>query len=120
MLVISRAPSSAVYRAAPFFFGAVMLLLALVPLIGAEAGGAKRWIAIGGFTFQPSELAKCALILIVSYILSVGASAVTGTILYYTLILLASPRVCGQIWVLSLFLMACLMITSHQQLKKMK
>ena len=36
MLVISRAPSSAVYRAAPFFFGAVMLLLALVPLIGAN------------------------------------------------------------------------------------
>jgi hypothetical protein len=62
----------------------------------------------------------CALILIVSNILSVGASAVTGTILYYTLILLASPMVCGQIWVLSLFLMACLMITSHQQLRKMK
>ena len=76
MLLISRAPSSAVYRAAPFFFGAVMLLLALVPLIGAEAGGAKRWIAIGGFTFQPSELAKCALILILARYFTDKANAV--------------------------------------------
>ena len=62
----------------------------------------------------------CALILIVCNILSVGASAAAGTILYYALILLASPMICGQIWVLSMFLMACLMIVSHQQLKKMK
>lgn len=62
----------------------------------------------------------CALILIICNILSVGASAAAGTTLYYLLIIFSSPMICGQIWILTLFLMACLMIVSHQQLKKMK
>lgn len=39
------------------------LLLALVPGIGAAAGGARRWIGLGPFHFQPAELAKVALVL---------------------------------------------------------
>ncbi|MBQ7340028.1 MAG: putative lipid II flippase FtsW [Clostridia bacterium] len=41
----------------------VLLLLVFVPGIGVENYGAKRWIGIGGFTLQPSELAKFSLIL---------------------------------------------------------
>lgn len=41
---------------------AVVLLVAVL-LIGDEAGGGRRWLALGGFSFQPSELAKVALIL---------------------------------------------------------
>lgn len=37
-----------------------LVLLVLVFLIGVERLGAKRWIAIGGFQFQPSEIAKVA------------------------------------------------------------
>ena len=40
----------------------IMLILVLTPL-GKEAYGAKRWIAIGSFTIQPSELAKLALVI---------------------------------------------------------
>ncbi|MGD9785806.1 MAG: rod shape-determining protein RodA [Hyphomicrobiaceae bacterium] len=40
-----------------------VLALVLVALVGAEAMGARRWIALsGGLTFQPSELMKVALI----------------------------------------------------------
>ena len=39
------------------------LLLALVPGIGVAAGGARRWIGLGPFHFQPAELAKVALVL---------------------------------------------------------
>jgi cell division protein FtsW len=39
------------------------LLLVLVPGVGVSAYGATRWIGVGSFTIQPSELAKLALVL---------------------------------------------------------
>ncbi len=36
----------------------VLTLCVFLPGIGLEHGGARRWIAIGGFSFQPSELLK--------------------------------------------------------------
>ena len=40
--------------------GAVLLLLPLTPVIGADRNGSKIWISIAGFSFQPAELAKIA------------------------------------------------------------
>lgn len=39
-----------------------IVLMFLVPLIGVEVNGAKRWLGIGPVTFQPSEISKFALI----------------------------------------------------------
>ena len=43
----------------------VLLVLVLFPQFGKKVGGAQRWLQLGGFTFQPSELAKFTLILYV-------------------------------------------------------
>lgn len=40
-----------------------IIVLALVPLLGSSAKGATRWLEIGGIRFQPSEVAKIALII---------------------------------------------------------
>jgi cell division protein FtsW len=41
----------------------VVMLLVLVPGIGTVRSGARRWLSLGPLTFQPSELAKFALVL---------------------------------------------------------
>lgn len=49
-----------------FIFSLFLLLLSLIPGFSREAAGAKRWIKIGNFGFQPSELIKVAFILYLS------------------------------------------------------
>lgn len=52
-----------------FVYAAALVLLVLTPLIGASGGGARRWIAIGPFTIQPSEFAKIpVLVAVAAYI----------------------------------------------------
>jgi len=46
----------------PIYFLA-LIALAAVPFIGSINQGAQRWIEIGGFQFQPSELMKLALVM---------------------------------------------------------
>lgn len=51
-----------------------LLVAVLVPGIGALVNGARSWIRIGGFQFQPSEIAKLALLLWMSQVLSARRS----------------------------------------------
>ncbi len=54
------------------------LLLLFVPGLGARVGGATRWLELAGFRFQPSELAKLALVLILAKNLSRPRSVISN------------------------------------------
>ncbi len=43
--------------------GIVLLLLPFLPLIGSGKNGAKIWISVAGFSFQPGEVAKVFLVI---------------------------------------------------------
>ena len=63
MFLLSRLPMGFYRRMSFPALALSVALLALVPLIGVSQGDAKRWIDLGFTTFQPSEIAKAAVIL---------------------------------------------------------
>ena len=60
-----QVPVSTWEKFAPWLFvvSLVLLMLVLVPFIGKGVNGARRWITLGFMNFQPSELAKFAVLL---------------------------------------------------------
>lgn len=71
MLVISRFPALALKKLAPTIFLVALLLQGLVftPL-GITSGGNTNWVNIAGFTGQPSEILKVAMIIWMAAILA--------------------------------------------------
>jgi cell division protein FtsW len=63
-------------RWAPLGFGLTLILLGSVflPMLGKEAGGAKRWLQVGRFSFQPAEIGKLTLILYLAHRLAIQPS----------------------------------------------
>ena len=64
-LLAFQVPVASWEKAAPWLFivSLVFLIAVLIPHIGKVVYGARRWISIGPFGFQPSELAKFAVLL---------------------------------------------------------
>ena len=50
-----------------FIFALFMLMAVFVPHLGRASHGAHRWIGLGPFTFQPSELSKITLIIMLAW-----------------------------------------------------
>ena len=67
-LIAFQIPVARWEKLAPWLFVAslVLLIAVLIPGIGKGVNGARRWLAFGPFTFQPSELAKFAVVLYAS------------------------------------------------------
>ena len=70
--LVSRFPISFIRKMVPglLLFSLVLLLLTFVPVVGRPVLGARRWIFLGSFSFQPSEFAKLSVILYLASILS--------------------------------------------------
>lgn len=63
MVIVSLIDFSWILNSSWIMYGGNILLLLLVKVMGTDANGAQRWLSIGGFQFQPTELAKIILIL---------------------------------------------------------
>jgi cell division protein FtsW len=64
-LVAFQIPMSWWERMAPWLFVGVLCLLiaVLIPGVGSVVNGARRWISLGPISFQPSEVAKLAVLM---------------------------------------------------------
>ncbi len=61
LLVVRRSRDLDRYRYLLLVAGVILLLLPLVPHFGLNINGARLWIHVGSFTFQPVELGKIVL-----------------------------------------------------------
>lgn len=79
VLVVCRHFPYRLYRqlSYPLLLLSLLFLIAvLLPQFGVNAGGASRWLRIGRLTFQPSELARIALVIYLAYSLEKKADQV--------------------------------------------
>ena len=78
--IASRVPYPAWRRLAPWIYLGVLLslVLVLVPGIGSEIGGSRRWFNLGPISLQPAEFAKLAVIITLSCAVSRGRTLRPG------------------------------------------
>ncbi len=70
MLALSTVPIEVLRRfSTPFYLVAVGLVI-LVLVIGFTGRGAQRWLDLGVFRFQPSELLKLAIPMMIAYVVT--------------------------------------------------
>lgn len=70
MLLFARIPPATLLRWSPWFYGAGLVLLVVVLTAGIIGKGAQRWIDLGMVRFQPAEIMKLAVPMMVAWVLT--------------------------------------------------
>ena len=74
MMAVSFFSPSGVRRLALALFITMLAAMAWVLLSGQEINGAKRWLSLAGHSFQPSEFAKPAFIVLIAWLFAESAT----------------------------------------------
>jgi len=101
LLTTSMLSPRGVKRIAFFIYIAAIAVMIALPFLGHNAKGATRWLEFGGFSLQPSEFMKPALIVLVSWMFAEaqkgegvpGVSIAFGLYLLAVALLLIQPDV---------------------------
>ena len=80
-----------------FLLSLLLLILVLVPSIGVKVNNARRWIRLFGISFQPSELAKLSVVLLMARVLAKRADQEEQFVKRFFLPLVLSGLACGLI-----------------------
>jgi len=70
MFAVAQVSLARLMRWAPWFYLLAVALLVAVMVAGVGAKGAQRWLSVGGFRFQPSEIMKLVLPLTIAWYLA--------------------------------------------------
>lgn len=70
MIVIAQIPPAVFQRSSPLLYLIGLILLVLVLMVGDVGKGAQRWLVVAGFRFQPSEIMKIAMPMMIAWYLA--------------------------------------------------
>jgi rod shape determining protein RodA len=91
LLVVASVDYRNLVRSAPVLYVIGLGLLTSVFVLGRTVSGARRWIHLGPFTVQPSELFKLMFIITLAWALTTGRGERSRTSLIGTFVLLGVP-----------------------------
>jgi rod shape determining protein RodA len=91
MFVLAQIPPHHIEYWAPWIYGGGLILLAAVLLAGESGKGAQRWLDLGIVSFQPSEMMKIAVPVMVAWYLSERPLPPTKRQLAAALLIIAIP-----------------------------
>jgi len=75
------------------YLGAIVMLVAVLTGLGSSAAGAQRWINVGFLQFQPSEIAKIAVLIAVAALLGEQRSEPRGLAIVAAIVLSSLPAI---------------------------
>lgn len=94
LILVARTDYRLWLRVAPFWYIAALALLAILLFVGEVVFGATRGIDLGVFEFQPTEVAKLGLILMLARLYAMRAKVLRHPrFLVYSLFMAALPAV---------------------------
>ncbi|WP_407699283.1 FtsW/RodA/SpoVE family cell cycle protein [Sphingopyxis yananensis] len=85
MLAISMMPKHVARRFAIYAAGLFVVLMMLVPIVGTEVNGAKRWLGSGVMRLQPSEFLKPFFAITLAWILSLRMKGENLPVVWFSL-----------------------------------
>ncbi|GAA6137180.1 peptidoglycan glycosyltransferase MrdB [Arenicella sp. 4NH20-0111] len=91
MFAIAQVRPETLFRSAPILFGLGLIMLALVLVVGHTGKGAQRWLDLGVMRFQPSELMKIAVPMMVAWVLTRKSLPPSNLTLVLAAMVLAAP-----------------------------
>ena len=93
MIVLAQIKPETMFRFAPHVFGVGLVMLVLVLLVGHTGKGAQRWLNLGVINFQPSELMKIAVPMMVAWVLTRKTLPPNNKNLFYAALVLFIPAI---------------------------
>lgn len=91
MIIFAQIRPDSWFRWSPYIFSIGLLMLVLVLLIGYTGKGAQRWLDLGVFRFQPAELMKIGVPMMVAWVLTLRPLPPNNLTLFYAAIVLLLP-----------------------------
>ena len=91
MFTIAQIPPHHIERWAPWIFGAGVMMLIGVLAVGTIGKGAQRWLDLGFFRFQPSEIMKLAVPMMIAWYLAENTLPPSRRAIIITALIIAVP-----------------------------
>ena len=91
MMVIAQIRPDSWFRWSPTIYTIGLIMLILVLLVGYTGKGAQRWLNLGVIRFQPSELMKIAVPMMIAWVLTRRTLPPSLTNLIYAFLVLLVP-----------------------------